>query len=74
MSDELLTPEEAAEWLKVARGSVYRWLQDGTLRAVKLGRVYRIPKAEVLALVRRQGGDEAEGMGGDGDEDREGEQ
>jgi len=55
LSDELLTPEEAAEWLRVTPDTIYRWLREGELPAIKLGRLYRIPKAEVLALVRRHG-------------------
>lgn len=55
MSDELLTPEEVAEWLRVTPDTIYRWLREGELPAIKLGRLYRIPKAEVLALVRRHG-------------------
>lgn len=59
LSDELLTPKEVATWLGVTSDTIYRWLRKGELPAIKLGRLYRIPKAEVLALVTRHGlGDE----------------
>ena len=40
--DELLTPAEVAERLKVTRKSVYRWVASGRLRSVKIGSSVRI--------------------------------
>ena len=45
-------------WLQVHRHTVYRWIEEGRLPALRIGRVYRIPRAEVLAMVKRQGGAE----------------
>ena len=53
---KLMTPEQVADWLQVHRGTVYRWIDEGKLPALKVGRVYRIPRDEVLAMVKRQGG------------------
>jgi excisionase family DNA binding protein len=64
MPDEpMMTPEDVADWLQVHRHTVYRWIEEGRLPALRIGRVYRIPRAEVLAMVKRQGGAE------DSDED-----
>lgn len=61
MSDELMTPEQVADWMQVHVGTVYRWLKEDKLPAVRIGRVYRIPRTEVLAMVKKQGGDDAGG-------------
>jgi excisionase family DNA binding protein len=59
MPDEMLTPEQVAEWLQVHKGTVYRWIDEGKLPALQVGRVYRIPREDVLAMVRRQNGTDA---------------
>ena len=57
MSEELMTPEQVADWMQVHVGTVYRWLKEGRLPAVRIGRVYRIPRSEVLAMAKPQGGE-----------------
>ena len=44
MSDKLLTPEQIAERLQVVERTVYRWLNEGRLEGVKLGRLWRVRK------------------------------
>ncbi len=58
MGEEMMTPEEVADWLRVTTKTIYRWLEEGDLPALRVGRTYRIPKPEVLAMVRRRGEDE----------------
>lgn len=43
-----LTVEQLADVLHIGRGSAYRLVQTGELRAVRIGRQIRIPKAELL--------------------------
>lgn len=38
----VLTPQEVADDLRVGVRQVYKWIQDGELPAVRLGRVYRV--------------------------------
>jgi len=38
----LCTPREAAVMLRVTPRTVSRWCRDGELRAIKIGRVWRI--------------------------------
>lgn len=38
------TPQELAELLQMSKDSVYRAIAAGEIEAVKLGRLYRIPK------------------------------
>lgn len=41
---DILTPQEAAEYLQVDTETIYRYIRQGKLVASKLGRKYRIPK------------------------------
>ena len=49
----LLTPEEAADVLRVGRTTVYALMKSGDLRSVHIGRSCRIPQAELERYVRR---------------------
>lgn len=45
--DKYYTIEEVAEMLKVVYLTVYRWIQDGKLKAYKAGKQYRIKKEDL---------------------------
>ena len=47
--DAMLTPKEAAEYLKVPIETIWRWCRQGTLPAVKIGKYWRIPRKELVA-------------------------
>ena len=49
----LLTPEEAAEVLRVGRTTIYALMKAGDLRPVHIGRSCRISRAELERYVRR---------------------
>lgn len=49
----LLTPEEAAEVLRIGRTTVYALMKSGELRLVHIGRSCRISQAELDRYVRR---------------------
>jgi excisionase family DNA binding protein len=53
---ELLTIDETAEFLRVSDKTVRRMIDDGRLKAVAIGRQWRIPR-EALAELTRPGGD-----------------
>jgi excisionase family DNA binding protein len=63
--DEILTVREVAEYLKLSRTTVWRWVKEGKLQAFKLGRSWRVCRSE-LERITGQGlksADEAgEGM------------
>lgn len=42
-------PDEVAAILRISLASVYRRIQDGTLPAVQVGALYRIPREAVEA-------------------------
>lgn len=50
-TQEIMTPEQAAEYLQVSRETVYRYIRRGCLLASKLGRTYRIPKSSLDLLL-----------------------
>jgi excisionase family DNA binding protein len=60
---EIMTPEQVAEYLQLNKETVYRYIREGKLVASRLGRSYRIPKANVdlflLATSTSQGAREA---------------
>ena len=49
----LLTPEEAANLLRVSRTTVYTLMKAGALRPVHIGRSCRLSRAELLRYVNR---------------------
>ncbi len=49
--DEVLTPDEAARLLKVSKKTLLRHARDGQVPGVKLGRVWRFRRSELLNLI-----------------------
>jgi len=45
--DEILTVREVAEYLKLSRTTVWRWVKEGKLQAFKLGRSWRVRRSEL---------------------------
>lgn len=54
--DEILNTEEACEALKCGKNSLYRLLQTGQLKGYRNGRVWRVPKASIVAYVMGKSG------------------
>lgn len=48
---DLLTAGEVADLLRVSSATVYRWADDHTLSALKIGGVVRFRRSEVMALL-----------------------
>ena len=49
---EMLTVEEVAKQLKVHIRTVRKWIQDGELVAMDIGRGYRINKSDLQAFIK----------------------
>ena len=47
MSDQVLTVQEVATYLKVSRSTVWRWCNEGKLAAFKVGRGWRVLRSEM---------------------------
>lgn len=45
--EEYYTIEEISRMLRVAYLTVYRWIQDGKLKAIKAGKQYRIKQYDL---------------------------
>lgn len=48
MGEDLLTPLEVAERLRVNREVVYKWLQSGKMKGIRVGRLWRIPSFDLM--------------------------
>jgi excisionase family DNA binding protein len=53
--DEVMTPEQVAEWLQVSIDTVYRLIRRKELAAVKVGRGYRIREEDLRAFLLAHG-------------------
>ncbi|MDR7484831.1 MAG: helix-turn-helix domain-containing protein [Armatimonadota bacterium] len=49
---EILTVEQAAEVLQVHKITIYRYIREGRLPAVRLGKMYRLFSRDVEAFLR----------------------
>ena len=48
----MLSPKEFADRLSISRWTVYAWIQEGRIEAIKLGRLVRIREAELDRLIK----------------------
>ena len=51
-TDEMLTPNEVADLLRVPTKTVWRWCRNETLPAVKIGKYWRIPRDELVDFIK----------------------
>ena len=49
---DMMTPAQAALFLQYSRKNIYLRLQAGTLPGFRVGRGWRIPKSELIAMAR----------------------
>ncbi|MCR5293789.1 MAG: helix-turn-helix domain-containing protein [Lachnospiraceae bacterium] len=48
---DILLPEDIQKILQTGRNTVYKYLADGTIRSLKIGGKYRIPKLYLLEFI-----------------------
>ena len=48
---ELLRPDEVADYLRVKRRTIYRWIEAGKIEAVKTNGLLRIPREAVNRVI-----------------------
>lgn len=46
------TVQETADFFKVHTRTIFRWIEQGDLKATKLGKSYRITREEIDRLLR----------------------
>lgn len=62
MDLEWVSVKEIAEGLKVHTGTVYRWIKEGRLRAIKPGgRIVRIRLSDFILFLQENLPDDSEG-------------
>jgi acetyl-CoA synthetase len=49
------TPKEVSEKLKLNIRTIYKWIREERIRAIKLGDVWRISESELNRLLNREG-------------------
>ena len=49
-----MSPQDAARAIGISRSSLYRLIQQGRVRTVKLGRRTLVPTSELSALIDKQ--------------------
>lgn len=52
--EEILTPSEVAELLKIHVNTVYRLAEEGVIPGNRIGRGWRFNKAEIFGLLARK--------------------
>lgn len=51
---DVLTVKEAKEILRIGMNSMYYILQSGELKSIKIGRIYKIKKENVIEYINRK--------------------
>ena len=49
---DVLLPDEAREILSIGRNMIYKLLKSGELKAVRIGKQYRIPKRSLEEFIK----------------------
>ena len=50
---DVVTVKDLCEMLSIGRNNAYRLLQSGSIKYVKVGKVYKIPKKFVIDFIRK---------------------
>ena len=51
--DEILTIQEATEYLRLSQSTIYRWCKRGALKAFEVGRGWRIHWSEIERIMEQ---------------------
>ena len=51
---DVLTVKEAREILRIGMNNMYHILQSGELKSIKIGRIYKIKKEDVIEYINRK--------------------
>ena len=54
-TDDMLTIQEAADYLTTSRPTLYRWLREGKVKGMKVGRQWRFRKEELQQFLEGRG-------------------
>lgn len=51
---DVLLPEDVMQILKIGRNAIYKMLADGTIKSIRIGKKYRIPKKYLIDFLYDQ--------------------
>ena len=54
LNKEILTPEEVQEYLHIKQRTLYRWINEETIPAFKLGGSWRFKKSEIDEWINKK--------------------
>jgi excisionase family DNA binding protein len=54
VDEQLYTPQEVADYLKVDVRTVYRWLREGEMNAIRFQREYRVAESDLRDFLKRR--------------------
>lgn len=54
LMDNYYTPQQVAEKLQINIRTVYKWIREGKLKAVKVGDLWRISETELIRFVEEK--------------------
>jgi excisionase family DNA binding protein len=54
VDEQLYTPQEVADYLKVDVRTVYRWLRKGEMNAIRFQREYRVAESDLKEFLDRR--------------------
>ncbi len=49
---EYYTPDEISKMLKIDVRTLYRWIREGKIYAIKIGHFWRVPESEIRRLLK----------------------
>lgn len=53
---EIINTETLCEWLMIGRTTASRLLNDGAIKAFKINRIWKIPRASVIDYIKEKAG------------------
>jgi excisionase family DNA binding protein len=56
--EEVFTVKEVSQFLRISRTTIWRWCNEGKLRAFKAGRGWRIPRSALEQMTGNRIGDQ----------------
>ena len=54
VSNDIMTISEVAEYLKISEMTTYKMVQNGTIPGFKIGRGWRIKRADLVIFIEAQ--------------------
>ena len=54
MNNEFITIEELSEKLNIKKATLYKWVQNGKLPAIKFGNLWRFKRKDIESWIEEQ--------------------